>query len=380
MRPRPRLQSLSSLVLAYDGDMDFDAAQAFCEKARLPAFRLRQLRRAVTHEYAADYDAIQVLPKKVREQLAEKIPFDSVEVVQRESSSDGSVKLRLQTHDGYPLEAVLMRFESNGGENERHTVCLSSQSGCALACTFCATGSMGLGRNLTKWEIFDQFLILSRIQKQRGGKIDNIVMMGMGEPFHNYDAVMDACRLMNDPEGPGVAARRIAISTAGWIPGIDKIAKEPLQVKLALSLHAPTNELRSELMPVTKKFPVGELMAACKRYRATTRRRIFVEYLMLDGVNDSDETAVHLAKLLGSDGFHVNLIRYNPTGSPYEASAYERVVQFSRILDKFDIPNSYRVSRGRDISAACGQLAAPVAAIKKANRAKRLRERELTSV
>ena len=173
----------------------------------------------------------------------------------------------------------------------RRTACLSSQSGCPLACTFCATGEMGLGRSLRSGEIVEQLLALARILRDQDATVGNVVMMGMGEPFLNYDAVLDACRTMHDPDGFNLGARHIAISTAGWVPGIERLAEEPLPLRLALSLHAPTDELRSELMPVTRRYPIERLMAACRDYRERTGRRIFVEYLLLDGVNDSDREA-----------------------------------------------------------------------------------------
>jgi 23S rRNA (adenine2503-C2)-methyltransferase len=193
----------------------------------------------------------------------------------------------------------------------------------------------------------------------------------MGEPFLNYDAVLDACRTLNDAAGFGLGARQIAISTAGWVPGIGRLAEEPLQVKLALSLHAPNDALRTELMPVTRRFPLDRLIEACRAYRARTGRRIFVEYLLLDGVNDSDELAAELAELLGPVGFHVNLIAYNPTGSQYRASPPERVERFAGILQQHRISASYRRSHGQDIDAACGQLA-----VKGARELRRRRSRE----
>jgi 23S rRNA (adenine2503-C2)-methyltransferase len=216
---------------------------------------------------------------------------------------------------------------------------------------------MGLGRNLSAAEIFEQVLVLARILRDDGRRVANVVMMGMGEPFLNYDAVLEACRLLNDPDGFGLGARRIAISTAGWVPGIERLAEEPLQVKLALSLHAPTDELRRELMPVTRRFPLDRLLAACRQYRSRTGRRVFVEYLLLDGVNDSDVHAHQLAGLLGREGFHVNLIAYNPTDAGYRASPPERVSAFAGELERAGLEASYRRSHGADIQAACGQLA-----------------------
>src|SRR4051794_5578502 len=258
-----------------------------------PAFRARQARRAATVELAERWADVTTLPQRLRARLDEEAPLRELAVAETQRAADGTIKLRLRTRDGYPLEAVAMRHR------DRNTVCLSSQSGCALACTFCATGAMGLGRNLTSGEILEQLLVLARlVRDEQDARVHNVVMMGMGEPFQNYDRVLEACRAMNDQAGFGLGARQIAISTAGWVPGIDRLATEPLQLKLALSLHAPNDELRRQLMPVTRRFPVEELMAACQRYRTATRRRVFVEYLLLEGVNDAPETARELADLL----------------------------------------------------------------------------------
>ena len=220
---------------------------------------------------------------------------------------------------------------------------------------------MGLGRNLTPEEISEQLLRLARLLRdEQGARISNVVMMGMGEPFHNYDNVLAAIRTINAPDGFGLGARQIAISTAGWIPGIDKLAEESLQVKLALSLHAPDDELRTKLMPVTKRYPIADLMQACRRYRERTRRRVFVEYLLLAGVNDSDAAGAPARRRCcgrgGPGAFHVNLIAYNPTGTEYVAADDAAVRRFRGELEKGGIGTSYRVSRGRGIEAACGQL------------------------
>ncbi len=367
--------------------MDLDLLTQTLDAQQLPAFRQRQVLRAVLHEFVGSWDEISTLPKALRSTLADDVPFSTLTVDHEERSSDGSVKLRMLTHDGFPLEAVLMRFE-RGGAGEvsrgklppRFTACLSSQSGCALACTFCATGKMKLGRNLTRHEIVDQFLELARRRKayaaDADGRIDNIVMMGMGEPFHNYDEVLAAIRTLNDPNGPGLAARRIAISTVGWVPGIERLADEDIQVKLALSLHAPNDNDRGKLMPINRKFPIERLMQACATYREKTRRRIFIEYLMLEDINDSPAHARELAELLGSQegpgGFHVNLIAYNPTGTDYVGSSDEVVRRFMARLRDAGIDTSYRVSRARDISGACGQLAAPVEAARRRQREEKL--------
>jgi 23S rRNA (adenine2503-C2)-methyltransferase len=363
--------------------MDLDLLTRVLDEHGLPAFRRRQVLRAVQHELVAGWDEITTLPKDLRATLDEQVPFSTLTIDHEERSTDGSVKLRMLTHDGFPIEAVLMRFERGGGGAAqrdklppRFTACLSSQSGCALSCTFCATGKMKLGRSLTRHEIVDQFLELARRRSDAGGRIDNVVMMGMGEPFHNYDEVLPALRTLNDPNGPGLAARRIAISTVGWVPGIERLAGEDIQVKLALSLHAPNDEDRARLMPVNAKYPIARLMQACRHYRETTRRRIFIEYLLLDGVNDSPEHARELASLLlrelGAGGFHVNLIAYNPTDTEYVGSSDEVVRRFMGILRDRGVDTSYRVSRARDISGACGQLAAPVEAARRRRREERL--------
>ncbi|MGZ4430558.1 MAG: 23S rRNA (adenine(2503)-C(2))-methyltransferase RlmN, partial [Gaiellales bacterium] len=335
------------------GAMTLQTALDVLEQERAPAYRSRQLAHAVYSELAERWDEVSALPRPLRERLERDAPLRTLSEEASQRADDGTIKLQLRTHDGYPLEAVAM---SHG---PRRTVCLSSQSGCALACTFCATGRMGLGRNLTPEEISEQLLRLARLLRdEQDARISNVVMMGMGEPFHNYDNVLAAVRTINAPDAFGLGARQIAISTAGWIPGIERLAEEPMQVKLALSLHAPNDELRATLMPVTRRFPLARLMAACRLYRERTRRRIFVEYLLLDGVNDTLELAEQLAGLLGPEGFHVNLIAYNPTQAGYRASPQARVAGFAGVLARHGVSASYRRSHGGDIDAACGQLAA----------------------
>jgi 23S rRNA (adenine2503-C2)-methyltransferase len=318
-----------------------------------PAYRFRQVYEGATRGLAQEYSELTALPAGLRLRLAAEAPLRELAISDTRAADDGTIKLGLTTPDGFPLEAVVMRHRN------RRTACLSSQSGCPLQCTFCATGAMGLGRNLTAGEIVEQLLVLARLVRDAdGGRIANVVMMGMGEPFLNYDAVLDACRTITDPAGYALGARHIAISTAGWVPGIERLAGEPLQVKLALSLHAPTDALRTSLMPVTKRYPLDRLMGACRDYRARTGRRVFIEYLLLDGVNDSSAEATALARLLGSgEGFHVNLIAYNPTAAGYAASPPGRVEMFAAALRRHGIATSYRRSHGGDIEAACGQLA-----------------------
>ena len=345
--------------------MDFESVATFLAQKGQPGFRRRQVEQAVTQGLAQSYDEITSLPLGLRAELAGSVPLLDLSVEEVQRSQDGTVKVRFSARDGFPVEAVAMRHRN------RRTVCVSSQSGCPLACTFCATGDMGLGRNLTSGEILEQVLVLARMLRDEDSvTVGNVVMMGMGEPFLNYDQVLTACRRINDPDGFGLGARSIAISTAGWVPGIDRLADEPLQVKLALSLHAPNDALRSELMPVTRRFPLEQLMKACAGYRERTRRRIFVEYLLLDGVNDSDELADELAGLLPAAGYHVNLIAYNPTGSGFRGSPPPRVEAFAHRLHKHGLAASYRRSHGQDIDAACGQLA--VRGVRELRRARRV--------
>jgi 23S rRNA (adenine2503-C2)-methyltransferase len=343
--------------------VDFLRVAALLQDWGEPGYRLRQVEHAATRGLVDAYDDITVLPVALRRRLEEAAPLRELAVEEVQRSADGTLKLRFSTTDGFPVEAVAMRHRN------RRTVCVSSQSGCPLACTFCATGAMGLGRNLREGEIVEQVLVLARLLREEGSSVGNVVMMGMGEPFLNYDAVLATCRRLNDPDGFGLGARSIAISTAGWVPGIQRLAEEPLQVKLALSLHAPNDALRSQLMPVTRRFPLAELMAACRSYRDRTRRRIFVEYLMLEGVNDSPALADELAELLTGGGFHVNLIAYNPTGSAYRGSPQPVVEAFAARLGRAGLPASYRRSHGQDIDAACGQLA--VKGVRELRRARR---------
>ena len=293
---------------------------------------------------ASGYEAMTNLPRPLREELAAAVPFSTLTVETERTSRDGTVKTLFLTADGHPVEAVLMRYRDG-----RRSVCLSSQSGCPLTCTFCATGQMRFGRNLSADEILDQALHFRRLEA-----IDHVVFMGMGEPTMNLDAVLAACELLPDL---GVTHRRTAISTVGWVPGIDRLAECEMPIALALSLHAPNDELRSRLMPVNDRFPLAEVLAACERYRARRRRKVFVEYVMLDGVNDSPEHARQLAALLDPRAYKVNLIPYNPTGA-YDGSPAERIERFRAILTEQRLTATVRLTRGRDIEAACGQLAA----------------------
>ena len=297
---------------------------------------------------AAGYDAMTNLPSALRAQLAERVPLSTLTVEREARSRDGTVKALFRTHDGRAVEAVLMRYRDG-----RHSVCLSSQSGCPLTCTFCATGAMKFGRNLSSAEILDQALHFRRIEP-----IDHVVFMGMGEPLMNLDNVLGACGRLPDL---GVTHRRTAISTVGWIPGIDALTECDMPVRLALSLHAADDALRSELMPVNDRYPLRDVLAACERFYARRRRQVFVEYVMLGGVNDRYEQAVQLADVLDPRIYKVNLIPYNPTGA-FAGSTREAIAAFRAALEERGLRATVRLTRGQDIDAACGQLAAKAAA------------------
>jgi 23S rRNA (adenine2503-C2)-methyltransferase len=242
---------------------------------------------------------------------------------------------------------------------DRTTVCISSQAGCAFACAFCSTGQAGFTRNLTAVEIFDQARYFARELASRGKRVTNVVFMGMGEPFHNYDAVMEAVALLNDPHGFGLGHRHITISTVGLVDKIDRFAGEHVQVNLAISLHAPNDTIRSGIMPVNRKFDIAQLMAACERYVEKTNRKVFFEYVMLEGVNDSRETARELAELMRGRLYHVNLIPYNTTpDGPFAGTGDAKIWEFAAILEAAGVPVTVRRNMGRDIAAACGQLRA----------------------
>ena len=293
---------------------------------------------------AASYDEMTTLPKALRAALADAVPFSTLDVVAERESTDGTVKTLFRTADGHPLEAVLMRYRDG-----RRSVCLSSQSGCPLTCTFCATGSMRFGRNLSVWEILDQALHFRRREP-----LNHSVYMGMGEPFLNVDAVLESASRLPDL---GITHRRTTISTVGWMPGLRRFVDEVDQpIRLAISIHAADPAKRSELMPVNDRYPLEDVLAECRRCVELRRRKVFVEYVMLGGVNDSPADARSLAALLDPRAFKVNLIPYNPTGL-YDGSSRDAISRFKAVLERARIPATVRLTRGRDIEAACGQLA-----------------------
>ncbi|HEX4008923.1 MAG TPA: 23S rRNA (adenine(2503)-C(2))-methyltransferase RlmN [Solirubrobacteraceae bacterium] len=309
-----------------------------------PAYRERQVWRWAA-QGAEGFADMTDLPLALRAALADAVPFSSLTLQHEARARDGTVKALFATADGRPVEAVLMRYRDG-----RHSLCLSSQSGCPLTCTFCATGQMRFGRNLTVSEILDQALHFRRM-----GTVDHAVFMGMGEPMMNLDAVLAACGRLPQL---GISNRHTAVSTVGWVPGIERLAAQPLPIRLALSLHAADEALRSELMPVNDRYPLADVLAACRDHYARKHRMVFIEYVMLAGVNDSFAQARQLADVLDPRTFKVNLIPYNPTDSPYEGSSPKAIEAFRAELERHGVGATVRLTRGRDIDAACGQLAA----------------------
>jgi len=363
--------------------MDLDLLDKTLASHGEPPFRSRQVWSWAARG-AGSYEEMTNLPAGLRDALSRELPFSSLSVQDEAHSQDGTVKALFATADDRALEAVLMRYRDG-----RRSICVSSQSGCPLTCKFCATGSMRFARNLSASEIVDQVLHFRRVEgstRRRASArsstsngapapaITHCVFMGMGEPMLNLDNVLAACERLPDI---GVSNRRTTISTVGWIPGIERLAEQDMPLRLALSLHAAEDALRSELMPVNERFPLSDVIEACRSFYARKRRRVFIEYVMLAGVNDRYAQALALAKLLAprppahpSGGRHVvgaareaqvfkvNLIPYNPTGSPYEGSSRESIAAFRAALEQHGVDATVRLTRGRDIDAACGQLAA----------------------
>jgi len=314
-----------------------------------PSYRTRQVWEWLAGG-ASSFEEMTNLPAGLRSDLAEKLPISTLEVDASALSVDGTEKALFLTPDQRPVEAVLMRYRDG-----RRSLCLSSQSGCPLTCTFCATGKMKFGRNLTESEILDQALHFRRKEE-----VNHTVFMGMGEPMMNLDNVLAVCERL--PE-LGIANSHTTISTVGWLPGIERVTTEGPAVRLALSLHAPNDALRSKIMPINDKYSIKQVVDACREWRHVRKRKVYIEYLMLDGVNDSEELAHQLADLLlPKNDFKVNLIPFNPSGNEYQGSSPAQIEVFKSSLMKRGIHATVRLTRGRDIDAACGQLAAKAAA------------------
>ena len=318
-----------------------------------PAYRARQLYEALTRGLVTDFAAVTTLPLALRQALAERLsPVSLAEVETRVAPKATARKTLFSTADGHPVEAVLMLVAG------RSTVCVSTQIGCAVGCAFCASGRLGLRRDLTAEEIVDQVLHFARLLRDDGGRrVTNVVFMGMGEPFHTYDETLRACRLLNDPDGFGLAARHISVSTVGVVPGIDRFAAEPLQLNLAVSLHAATDDLRDRLVPLNRTYPLDEVLAACARYVEATRRKLLFEYVVLRGVNDTPAQLTALAQRLRRQLYHLNLIAYNETGGEFSRPAAAEIEAMRDRLQRAGVSVTVRDSPGGDIEAACGQLA-----------------------
>lgn len=319
---------------------------------KLPKYRVKQAKEAIFKNLISDWNKATFLPLALREELNEKCPLE-IKAETLTSKNKDSVKARITLQDGLLIESVLMRHKDG-----RNTVCVSSQVGCPLGCTFCATGKMGFKRNLTPMEIAEQVLFFSRYLKKGGKKVTNVTFMGMGEPFLNYDNVIKACRIINSKDKLGVGARNISISTAGIIEGIEKFAKEGTQINLAISLHAPDNKLRSELMPINKKYHLERVLSAVDDYIKKTKRQVMFEYLLIKDVNDTESCARELARIMKKPLYYVNLILYNETGgNNFKPSDTAQVKKFKNILEKNKVVFSQRFRFGEDIKAACGQFA-----------------------
>lgn len=359
-------------------DLDFDSLTNLLQDWNEPAYRAKQIWQGLYQHLYDSPEQFTNLSKSLREKLAEHVTFSPFNVKTYLDSSDGFTRKTLfELPDKNLIEAVLMRYgdpadnpqitasapnsENLRGAKNRRTLCISTQAGCAMGCVFCATGQMGFKRHLSSGEIIAQVLYYARMLKERNEVVTNIVLMGMGEPFHNYDNTMEAIDRLNDPNGFNFGARRFTISTVGLVPQIRRFADEKRQVNLAISLHAADDESRSAMLPVNKRYKIDEVIEACKYYVAQTHRRITFEWALIHGVNDSPEVAKKLAARLRGLLCHVNAIPLNPTtGYNGQAASRERAAKFKESLEQAGVPCTIRMRRGIDIHAGCGQLAGSV--------------------
>jgi 23S rRNA (adenine2503-C2)-methyltransferase len=331
-------------------ELDRPALEAALAARGHRRFHARQIFGWVYRLGITDVSAMTDLSRELRAMLAEEFAIAAPAIVQRDKSVDGTEKFLLRLADGRTIESVFIP------DTPSMTFCISTQVGCAMACAFCLTGRMGLVRNLTAGEIVGQVRVLADALHMRDVSF-NIVLMGMGEPLHNYDATMKALRILADEHGFNMSPRRITLSTVGLLPALEKLAREPIMPNLAISLHAPTDLQRGELVPLNRKYGVNDIVAVCKRFPLKRRHRITFEYVLLSGVNDRPEDARRLARLLADVKSKVNLIPLNAApGIPFERPSDEAIDRFARILAEHDLVVSVRKSRGRDIRAACGQL------------------------
>jgi len=316
-----------------------------------PSYRKKQIKKCLFQDLIDDWSKATVLPLNLREKLNKDFPI-YIEAKTFISKNKKSVKVLITLQDEEKIEAVLMCYNDN-----RNTVCVSSQVGCPLDCTFCATGKKGFTRNLSFSEIVEQVLFFARSLKKEGKKITNIVFMGMGEPLLNYENVIKAIEVLNDKDGFNLGIRSFSISTSGIIDGIEKLIKEDKEINLAVSLNASNNKLRSQLMPVNDKYPLDKLLKIIDKYINRSRRKVMFEYIMIKGINDFDKNALELSKIVKSRLCFVNLIPCNLVGKKFRPSTLERIKKFRKILEKEKITVTQRYLFGDDISAACGQLA-----------------------
>ena len=331
-------------------ELDLQELEQALESMGHPRFHARQLYQWVHKRGVTDFAGMTDIGRELRSSLAGAFRLATPEVVRREESIDGTTKFLLRLEDGQLIESVYIP------DTPANTFCLSTQVGCAMKCGFCLTGKMGIIRNLTAGEIAGQVRVLVRELHMLQSRF-NIVLMGMGEPLHNYDAVMKALRMLADEHGLAVNPRRVTLSTVGVLPALERLATEPLMPNLAISLHATTEEQRDMLVPINRKYGLKELLEACRRFPVKRRDRITFEYVMLKDVNDSDEDARRLVRLLSGIKAKVNLLPLNEAaGIPYERPSDARVNRFAQIIAERGLTVSVRKSRGRDIRAACGQL------------------------
>jgi 23S rRNA (adenine2503-C2)-methyltransferase len=340
-------------------DLDLPSLTKLLKEWKEPAYRAKQVWQGLYQHLYDSPEQFTTLSKPLREKLKE-LDFIGITPSLVQDSSDGQTRKTLfKLPDGPLIEAVLMRYDpDSSAASGRRTLCISTQAGCAMGCVFCATGQMGFKRHLTSGEIVAQVMFYARQLKEQDSKVTNIVLMGMGEPFHNYDNSMAAIDRLNDADGYNFGARRFTISTVGMVPAIKRFADEKRQVNLAVSLHSVDDEIRTEMMPINKRYKIEEVLDACEYYVAQTSRRVTFEWALIHGVNDTPEVAKKLAAKLRGLMCHVNAIPLNPTaGFDGKATDRQRAIIFKETLEQAGIPCTIRMRRGIDIAAGCGQLA-----------------------
>lgn len=313
-----------------------------------PVYRFKQVNKLLFQDYISSWDEASVLPKILREKLEKESPIN---IKAKVFKDDNTEKALIILRDEEAIETVLIK-----SKDKRNTVCLSVQVGCAMNCAFCATGQAGFSRDLKSDEIIEQVVFWNRYLKKDNQKVDNIVYMGMGEAFNNYDEFIKSVKFINNSETLNIGARRISVSTVGVISGIKRLAGEKLQINLAVSLHAPNNNLRESIIPSVRQYPLKDIFKAVDAYIKKTNRRVMFEYMLIKGINDSDNNALELASLMRKPLYMVNLIPYNPTINRFKASSRERIQEFKDLLEENKVAVTIRHSSGYDISAACGQL------------------------